>query len=176
MRIRSFAGDLSGDQYRLDVDAQFDDFSTQPSGGGETVSGDGNVRLIVDSMSLPLLTGSASGSAFTLGWSGQARTLRDFASEFAYDGSAVPGTFTQEHRGTLSSPRFSGRVDYETLDMFQGAGEDPPFAGSLLITGRDEATILVTLLDDAGLQLDIDFDGDGTPDETRNTTWATVGQ
>lgn len=171
--VRTFAGDFDADQYLLGADAALDHFSITVPGQAAFV-GNGDMRVVSDSRSPPLMTGSVSGALFTLRWDGTTRTLRNFSSEFSEDMSVVPNPFTEEHWGTLSSPLFSGRVDYDTVAILQGAGENPPVAGELLITGKDDATIRLTVLDATNLQLDIDLDGDTVVDETQAATWDTL--
>jgi len=169
LHVRAFEGDVF-DLFMLDVDTTVTNFSATAS--GETVVvGDGEARVVMDTMSYPLSTGSMSGSLITLRWDGATRTLRSYSTEFTSDESAIPASFTQDHRGTLSSTLFEGRVDYDTTSILQGAGDGPPVSGELLITGKDGATILLTVLDAANLRLDLDLDGDAVVDETQNATW-----
>ena len=50
-------------------------------------------------------------------------------------------------------------------------GADYPFAGEMLITGANNATIRLIALDSVNVRIETDTNGDGVVDATEDTTW-----
>ncbi len=55
--------------------------------------------------------------------------------------------------------------------MFRGSGAAYPDTGEFLVTGANNASILLTALSSVAVQLDSDIDGDDVVDETIIITW-----
>ena len=62
-------------------------------------------------------------------------------------------------------------IDYTTPVTFQGAGDGYPFAGELLVTGANNASIRLVVIDAVNVRIDTDTDGDGEVDDSETTTW-----
>ncbi|MGJ8692930.1 MAG: hypothetical protein ACSHW0_10660 [Thalassotalea sp.] len=58
--------------------------------------------------------------------------------------------------------------------QFHDQQSDVPSSGSLKITTKTNASILITILSNSDVQLDTDFDGNNTVDDTRVVTWASL--
>jgi hypothetical protein len=67
---------------------------------------------------------------------------------------------------------FEGDVDYENTEDFTGEGDDFPTDGLFVIYGALDALIDV-IPDPNGVDVDleIDLDGNGTPEGLEETTW-----
>jgi hypothetical protein len=67
----------------------------------------------------------------------------------------------------------NGSVQIRTVDDFQFSGKyaSAPYAGSMKITGAKNSSILLTILNTSEVQLESDFDGNNTVDDTRIVAW-----
>ena len=63
------------------------------------------------------------------------------------------------------------KIWVKELITFAGSGENFPGTGHLLVTGADNATLLLRTIDDVNVEIDADYDGDGAVDETLFLTW-----
>lgn len=106
--------------------------------------------------------------SLTVEQSGITQTLSDYALTQTLDINALTQVISAN--GTLTSTLLEGSVTFETLQEFMVFGEENPFAGQLLISDSS-SSVLVTVIDNLSVQLDIDFDLDGTIDQTIVVTW-----
>lgn len=100
---------------------------------------------------------------------GITETLSDYVLTQAFNLNAL--TLVLNANGILTSTLLEGSVTFETLEDFTGTFDDNPSAGQMLISDPN-SSVLVTVLDNISVQLEIDFDLDGTIDETIEVTWA----
>jgi hypothetical protein len=98
--------------------------------------------------------------------------MTNFVSLHAQTG-LEPFPYTQTSSGTLNSTLLSGVVSYATPVDFEGSGLDYPDVGEFLVTGSNSSSRL-TAIDNVNVRIDIDTDGNGTTDETIDTTWAAL--
>ena len=73
--------------------------------------------------------------------------------------------------GTITSTQFDGEVTYETPVAFVALGDAYPHVGELLVTGANNATVRLIAVDEVNVRIEADYDGNGTIDETIDTTW-----
>jgi hypothetical protein len=114
-------------------------------------------------------SGNISGSSLTLVEGGFTHDLRDFtiASTFNEATNVNAGTY----EGRLISSRIGGSVVFTTPVHFEGVGDGYPYDGRLKITGADDTSVTLIVIDSATVWLEVDSDGDGSVDDTIMTTW-----
>jgi hypothetical protein len=102
----------------------------------------------------------------------ETETLSDYALDETLDLNAL--TQVASTSGTFASTWLEGVVAFESLQDFVIMADDNPSAGQLLISDSS-SSVLVTVLDNANVQLEIDIDLDGTIDQTIVVTWTELG-
>ena len=73
--------------------------------------------------------------------------------------------------GRLASSTLGGSVDYDTSLAIEAVDNGDPNVGEILVTGADDSTVRIVIVDDSSIRLEIDEDGDGTVDEFIDTNW-----
>lgn len=163
--VHDFSGDLDSDLYRLDSRFTLTNLAVTENGISET--GDGALDIDLNFLTPGRELYDISTSRFTVTSGSRSRIFRDMvtSAEDDYRGGGWLSTFSES--GSLESWNFEGRIDYGTLSPFQSVDGNPPGTGVLRIDGANGTSILVTALNEAELQLAIDWDGDTLVDETR---------
>lgn len=139
--------------------------------GAKFVTSDGDVSVSIDTSLQSRITVTVSGDIFSVTENNGSNTLRNFSTTVIENTSVFPTAYTTNASGTVESSRFDGSVTYDTPVPFQHFGDGFPFAGELLVTGANNATIRVIAIDAVNVRVETDLDGDGTVDETDDTTW-----
>lgn len=170
--VEWFMGDLSSGQFALTVTLTLGDFNVTEN--GESSSADGEVLVSVHTDAPPVDHAGVSGNALTLVDGSGTSSLSGFSTTVSVDNGVFPAAYTLHAGGALMSSEFDGEVTYSTPVLFEGSGEDYPSAGELLVTGAGNASIRLIALDSVNVRLEIDVDGDGAVDETRDTTWEEI--
>ena len=168
LTVGDFSGDLLTGQYQLAMDAVLTDL--QVTTAADTVTGNGDSSITLDTTQAPFVSAGTSGSRLTMDASANSETLTNYSSSQTFDGNQVPAEYTLGAAGTLDSTQLTGIVEYATGPDFTGAGEDYPHSGTLTVTGDSSAVRLVAV-DAIDVRIEIDGNGDGTFEETVNTTW-----
>lgn len=170
--VQAFSGDLFGDLYQLNSRFTLTDLAITENGVTDT--GDGTLNVNMNLLTPGLELYSITTSRFTLASGATSWIFSDMVTTFEddYRDSGWLSTFSES--GSLESSNFEGRVDYGTLTPFQSVDGNPPAAGVLRIGGANGSSIVVTALNEANLQLAIDWNGDTVVDETRLMDWETV--
>jgi len=145
----------------------FDNFSAMDSAG--TAILDGDLALDMSSDDNVVISLSIATTSLTAQQSGISDTLTDYVLTEALDLNALTQLISTS--GVLTSTLLEGSVTFETLEDFVVIGDDNPSAGQLLISD-DTSSVLVTVVDNISVQLEIDFERDGTIDQTIVVTWA----
>lgn len=166
--VTDFAGDLAAAawfaRFELALAGYRVDFAGQSTGV------DGTVVFTVDSRQSPVAV-ELSGQQLALVRGLVSRTLTDFAVTMLSGGSAGGPASSVAATGTLAGGRLGGQVDFVTvLPLGRATGGDPS-SGQVEIHGAQGARIRVTILEDAGLTLQVDTDGDGAAEATIDTSW-----
>ena len=138
---------------------------------GLSCASNGDATVTEDTTRTPFIESGVSGSSMTVDYNGMSETLSNYSSSQTIDGGLQPLPYTLSAAGTLDSTELDGVIQYSTPVTFAGEGLDYPSSGSMLVTGLDSAARL-TALDSVNVTIDVDIDGDGTYDETIETTWA----
>jgi len=139
---------------------------------GETFTASGDVGTTIDNRTPPIVEGSVFGDWFSVSGMGRSDTLRDYLTIYTEDTSTFPVMWTTNAEGVVESSDFVGAASYETPLTFAGIGDNYPDTGQLLITGANGATLLLRTINNQDVEIDVNLDGMGAPDETIVTTWA----
>jgi hypothetical protein len=131
----------------------------------------GDYAISLNTLAFPITTTAVSSEmeVWLYREDGKSLRMKDFATNTSYDGNTFTSTITAS--GSVLSSEFEGQADYATVEPFVMIGTSNPYTGQMLITGADNATIRVTALDDIMVRLQMDYNGDGAVDETRDMTW-----
>ncbi len=169
--INSFSGDLLTSLVHLNATVTLDGFEVRV--GQEVASFTGGATLDLDTTA-PLTTRvSLSGNSISVSDNTHTATLTSFRTDVAHDANVAPQAYTSSSSGTLTSTLFEGTVDYSTPVPFMGYAGEYPFAGELLVTGADGASVGLLVLDNASVRLEID-PGDGSGIISEQTLWDQV--
>jgi hypothetical protein len=169
MSITSFSGDLSSGMILLGIEVTVTGFEVADASGTATMNG--SIAMSMD-LRDPVVTAiTISTASLSVSDGSTSHTLSDFSIVQTVDSSASVA-YSLDVSGSLSSSRFDGRVDFETTATLQNDGGQYAFAGEVVISGANGATITVFVLSNQMVQLEIDLDGDGNADETVTRTWA----
>lgn len=170
MTISSFDGDILTAEFLFGVDLVLTAFTVIAA--EETMTADGDIGTTIDTRTPPIIEGSVFGDSFVVSGMGTTQSISNFSTIYTEDSSTFPVSWTNNSMGVVDSSEFSGAVRYETPITFEGSGLNYPHTGHLLITGADGATLLLRTLNDVDIEIDADYDGDNTIDETFQLTWA----
>lgn len=120
---------------------------------------------------------SATSADFTIAFDDMDRYLSNASVsgeiEFGPDAIVV---IRRTSSGSFRAPGLDGQYAYESLVpdtlLFPGNTTSGPFNGELTVTAGDGSTLTIVALDNQNVRLDVDHDGDGSPDTSITTTWA----
>ena len=169
MTFTEFSGDLLAGRILLDVSLTAGNFRVTE--GADFNLSDGGLALTIDSRTQPNTIITTLGIRFIISNSTSTETLTNFSNMVTENTSIFPSNFITDVTGTVSSTQFSGSVNYDTPTPFQSSGAGFPYTGEMLITGSDNARIRVTAISATSVRIVADYNGDGAPDATIDTTW-----
>lgn len=172
MTVATFSGDLVLGLYLLEMGVVLIDFEVATA--IDTVLSNGDSLVSIDTTGLPIFGTGITGNSMTTVTNADSVTMTTFSTAQTVDTSVVPEPYTLTGSGTVDSFQLAGAISYTTPVTFQGAGADYPFAGELLITGADGGTIRLIALDATNVRIETDTNGDGTVDDSEDTTWDDV--
>lgn len=134
------------------------------------IAGDGGTA---DGVSFTtVVTGDLAAAASSGGETGTVR-LKGFRAEETLD--EATGDYVRGFSGTVSSSAMGGAVEMEDAVPFAGNGDDPPTAGECILHGAGGSQVRVVAMGGLSVRIFIDEDGDGTPENTVDTTWNDIG-
>lgn len=171
MTVVTFTGDLLFGTYILEMDVLLIDFEVATA--TDRILSNGDSTVSIDTTGNPLIVMSISGDSMTTESTASTETVSEFLTSQTVDASVAPEPYTLSASGTVISSQLTGEITYTTPVTFQGAGAAYPFAGELLVTGANNATVRLIALDEINVRIETDADGDGTidPGGTEDTTW-----
>ncbi|MGI9204164.1 MAG: hypothetical protein ACR2Q3_09145 [Woeseiaceae bacterium] len=169
MTFTEFEGNLLSGSILLGIALDLEDF--QVTKAADFNRTDGGMSLTIDSRTKPNTIVVTRGSSLIVSNEAGTETLTNFSSSVTENTSAAPSSFTTDAAGTISSNLFGGAVNYEMAAAFQSTGDDYPYAGEMVVTGTSNARIRIIALSAASVRIQADYDGDGAPDATIDTTW-----
>jgi len=167
MRIDSLEGSLDTGLFRLVMTLTLTGLVMDD--GVNPVTSNGALKLELETRNFPEMADVVSGTRLRLSTPISELLQEDFRTATTVDASTLGYSIIAT--GKVSADSFDGYVTYATQDPLTGVGSGFPFAGGLLITGANGASILITALDSTRVLLEIDFNGDAAVDETREITW-----
>ena len=167
MRVESFSGSLDTGHMRLVLTLTLTDLLTDD--GIDPVTANGSFRLELDTLGFPVLTDVVSGTRLRMTTATRQLVQEDFSTTTVVDVANL--AYTINAIGKVSSSQFSGYVRYSTPTMFTGSGDAYPFEGSLVVEGAGGASVSVTALDAGEVLLEVDINGDGAMDDSRQISW-----
>lgn len=166
--VDTFDGDLLSGFVAIGVTMGFQGFSVTENGEITTVQG--GLSVLIDTRNYPLSTFTMSSGSLSVTDGVETVVLSNFTTTASADESSQPPAFTFESSGRISVPTH-GSVTYRVEEPFTGFGESDPDSGVLYIEGEMGASITATVLSANQVQLEMDYDGNGSIDETVIVTW-----
>jgi hypothetical protein len=172
--ISAYSGSiLFGPTYSLGMDVLLINYEVTTLTDSDLSNGDS--AITVDTTGDPLVSMSISGVSLTTVSNAGTEINSNFQTTQTVDISVAAGAepFTLAASGTIDSTQLGGEISYSTPVTFQGAGAGYPFAGEMLITGANGATIRLIALTETTVRIEVDADGDGVVDVggAEDTTW-----
>ena len=167
--VDAFSGELLTGLYSLTMTATFTNF--QVAADQDDLVSNGDVTVRIDTLQFPNIEAEVSGNSLTVDGNVSAIVMTNFSSLHAQNGGTDPSPYTQTSFGTLNSTLLSGVIRYSTPVEFEGLDADYPSIGEFLVTGLNSSARL-TAIDNVNVRVDIDMDGNGTIDESVDTSWA----
>ncbi|MEN8129751.1 MAG: hypothetical protein ABFS45_06060 [Pseudomonadota bacterium] len=145
--------------------------SLQVSTDSEQFIADGDATLIAGALvpeDTSLLGVRLSGDSLTLKQANNAATLSGYSLQKTIDPLVQTRPYTVQLNGTLATTELGGSVEFNTEQVLQGVGDEPPTSGVLLIQGSNltnglNATLRVTAIGEGKVRLELDA--------TTETTW-----
>lgn len=169
MIVDAFTGDILVTQ-AYDMTMTMDVTDLQVTTTTDVLSSNGDATATLNTLQAPYVEASVSGNAMTMDTNTASESLSDYSSAQTLDAGVVPSPYTLSASGTLDSSQLSGVVVYSTPVTFEGFDVSYPHAGEFLVTGENSSARLIAV-DDVNVRIEIDTDGNGSVDETINTTW-----
>ena len=169
LTIDTVSGDLNSEFFALGVSLDFNSLSVLEA--GETTSVHGSLSMLLDSTAYPVTTASLSSPSLSVTSGSQSANLSNYSTTVTLDESSQPPAFSVTSSGRIGLPDLGGAVTYSVREPFTGFGDSDPQAGVLFVRGANNASITMTVLSDTQVQLEMDYDGNGSVDETVILTW-----
>ncbi|MGI9233722.1 MAG: hypothetical protein ACR2RD_08845 [Woeseiaceae bacterium] len=170
--INSFSGDFLNDLFNMTATMTLTMF--QVTTGQDVSSSHGDATVTLNTLNSPAVSTSLSGNSMRIDANATSELMTNYTSTIDVNGGQVPSPFTMASSGTLDSTRLSGVISYSTPVDFQGFDADYPSSGEFLVSGGS-STLRLIAIDNINVTIELDTNGDGTVDETIQTTWADMG-
>jgi len=164
MQVTSFSGDLGG-TFMLGVNVTLSSFKVTVGNAAATVVG--SIAISISAVGASSVSTTVTSSSISVTEGGATHTLSHYSSSR----TLASGLFSLDVSGTLTSTNFAGSVTFDTATRLQGTDGSFAFAGQIVITGANGATIKVTALDGTFVRLEVDTNGDGVVDATADVHW-----
>ncbi|MCJ7589839.1 MAG: hypothetical protein MUO51_00635 [Woeseiaceae bacterium] len=168
MTVTEFTGDLFLQAYLLGMNASLN--GLQVTTATDVVSSTGDTSVVLDTTATPFVSAIVSGASMMTSSNSDSETLSNYRTEQTVDAGQQGIPYTLTSSGTVDSSLLSDTVRYTTPVQFTGFDVDFPSTGELLVSGNNSSVRLVAL-DNVNVRIDLDNDGNGTVDESIQTTW-----
>ena len=168
LTVVTFTPGASEGSFSVTLTMLLTDLQYVEDGIGGSMNGD--LTFSLDASSQLQLSMSISSDSLTATYGDASETIEDYILTIDIDPFA--GTLALQSSGTTSSSRFTGVVDFQTTEPIAFAASGAPVSGRIVITGANNGTVTVDIVGETQVDLEIDFDGNGTIDEVVSTTWA----
>lgn len=172
MDINSFSGDFMNELFEMTVTLTLSTF--QVTSGQDVLSSHGDATVSLNTLNSPALSTSLSGNSMRIDANAMSELLTNYTSAITVDGGLVPSPYTKSASGTVDSTELSGIISYSTPVIFAGFDSDYPSSGEFLVSGAGSSLRLIAT-DNVNVTIELDTNGDGTVDETIQTTWLELG-
>ena len=160
LTLNSQTGDLVFPPYSFSVTATFNNLRINDGFSVTSVNGSFTMGLITDALGNDTI--SLDGSSLSISDGGFSATLSNFSFGMTFDyGTSDYTTFAD---GRVYSSTIGGYVDFVTLVTFEGVDPNNPHVGVMRITGANNSSVIMTVLDSTWVSLALDADGDGFVD------------
>jgi len=168
LRVTSFEGDLLAGFVRIGLSMGFQTLSVTE--GSDIYTANGDLTLLMDTLAYPESTYTMSSDSLSVNDGTQTQVLSNFSLSAGLDESSQPAAYTLDASGRVGVTG-QGTVSFDSLAPFAGFADTDPDSGVMYIEGAMSSSINATVLSNIQVQLEMDYDGNGTIDETRIVTW-----
>jgi hypothetical protein len=168
--IAAIQGDILTDVFLLGMDVSMTDIVVTE--GTSITTAQGDFTLTLDSLDFPVMRMSLSGDELQLGSDGEVVTLTGFDHALQVD--AVTTELVANVLGRLDSSTLGGSIDYDTMLTIEAIGDNDPYVGEILVTGANDSSVRLVVIDSNNIRLEVDENGDGVVDAFIDTTWAAL--
>lgn len=172
LTVSSYEGNFLTEVFLLAFDVTLSDILIEDS--VESVTLNGSFTLTFDNLEFPVLGLTLAGAELEFGAAGEVVTLTDFNHFLEVDIGVFPETIFATASGTLEIQSLGGTVDYATRVAVEAVDDLDAHTGEILITGADDSTIRILIVDTENVTLEIDVNGDGVVDEYVFTNWSVL--
>ena len=163
------AGDQITPPYSMQFTLATSGFSV--SSGREIAALNGSSTISESTSDGITFTTSSSGAGIQVTAGGETLTLTNF--QITEVENQATGAYSVDISATISSSLLGGSVTVTTDAPLSGVYPFEADAGQITCTG-DNSSVTITVIDSTSVQLDVDPDGDGIPDDTINQTWTNL--
>jgi len=170
--IDSFSGDFLSELFEMTVTLTLNTF--QVTTGQDVLTSHGDASVSLNTLNSPAVSTSLDGNSMRIDANATSELLTNYMSAITVDGGLVPSPYTSSSSGTLDSTQLAGIIRYSTPVIFSGFDSDYPSSGEFLVSGAGSSLRLIAI-DNVNVTIELDTNGDGTVDETLQTTWVELG-
>jgi hypothetical protein len=170
LTVSAIEGDIFSDIFLLAFEVVMTGIEIDD--GSEVVTADGDFTLTFDNLEFPVLRLNVAGNELASGSNGEMLTLTNFDNDLSVDFGIVPEAIAALVSGTLEIQGLGGSIDYTTPVVIEAADDLDPHSGEILLTGADDSSVRIVIVDTAHITLEVDENGDGVIDEYIYTNWA----
>jgi len=164
------SGDESSLPYLMQFRMQATNFSVTVSGETVVMSGDGTIsESSSDGFNF---SSSVSGNGIRITAAGETLTLTDY--DILETQNDATGEYAISINATISSSSVGGSVTVITDVALSGIGSSDPSAGQVTCVGANSSSLTLTVVDSLNVDLQVDTDGIGGPDETIRLAWTAL--
>ena len=144
---------------------------------GETALANGDLTVSYNQKGANNASYSASGSSLRQAIVKNGVTTSHTLTAFSYTGAVNGTSYTYNTNFTFAGdlPKLgAASFTVKTNSSFVKNGTAFPSSGSMTVTGAEKSAAIVTAVDSTNVRIELDKNGDGTIDETVNTTWTAL--
>jgi hypothetical protein len=158
----------------LGLNISFDNYSLKVDGSSVAPAIVGEYTLLINKNNFTQ-TVDITAEQLTISIPEYQQTIEDLVIEKIYTENTNIETLNVS--STLIDSYLEGSVSLVTLQNFEFDSQESltPFSGSMKITGENNSSIVLTVINSSLVQLDTDFDGNNTIDNTDIVTWNDLG-
>jgi hypothetical protein len=172
LKVMELVGDPGTDVFRLRY-ALLDMSLTVASSVDSYTASDSEFQLICDSLAFPVIVLTTGAESLQLSSQADVYSWNFGVQAITVNTDISPITTLREARESrMKSDLLGDYLYYKTIMPLQGADNQNPESGEILISGN--GTVRIVIESSASVRLEIDADGDGTIDDFQYTTWAAL--